>query len=1549
MLRMKYLFYFILLHINNCTPKFNLYYTNWVSESENDINNFQHDCLRVADPYSYEVYNTRALASYCMGELPSKFTIEINGLFQKFTFAQLSKQNISSEQLYIWSAPIDIIERYQFYLDQSSHDRNISIDVFYNCTLPRFGPMCQYQLETYYSKDYSLYQIIHNFYKNYEYHPTNLTCYTHLQCDRGNFPSCLDWTEICDGVIDCLNGGLDEKDCWQLEINECNEDEFRCSNGLCIPQSFYGDLEQDNYDCIDGSDYADANHIANHKCSFTISFRCEDISCLREGLTSSCTFQRQHLLIQAMFSSKDKLTTDECWSAFKCVMYIYKDDDLTCNNICNGSECIKIIERTCPDTMFIPTVPVLFGHIYFVYQKNATEIFLYGRLQYLYICYNNSYYNDYFAADPKILINNIPCYHHKNDPDFSQSNHISQPPHMFDIYEELWGYYQVFNYTSTFCKRPNMYQCINSIKCVAIHRLNNRINDCPQGDDEDSLYPLGSFNNFSNEYDNNIIKYIRMNISFQTICNGYTELYPIGIEGRNETDETECQQWECSNIYTRCNHFWNCLNGEDELNCDLPPKLDCPLNNHICVSSDTNELMCLSIEKANNGIVDCLGGTDEPILCRKEYETTYPDNFYCIKHNFTMCINGEELCNNNAECDYGDDENFCEGTSSGEIVVDFCNYKHTHEQTDVEKVLCKSLRQRMWHDPLIVYFTLIKPEDPYVPPIETIENKALLGSFIIEMPRQYQPRCHRGLDLRVWLNDTNYSSACLCPPNFYGDTCQYQNQRVILSVKFRAMPDSWETFFAIVIFLIDDNDQQIIHSYEQFTYLSVRDCRNKFNVYLLYSMRPKNQTKNYAIHVDIYEKFSLTFRGSLLFPINFSFLPVHRLSFIVDIPRKNDNFEKCSDHKCIYGKCMRYFNNRSITFCYCNKGWTGRYCNIPYNCTCSSDSLCIGISADKRSICVCRPNKFGPQCLMNTACQINDNSICKNNGLCISPDEYIGYEQHLKCVCPKGFTGNYCQFKEDSLLLSFENDIILSQSIFMHFILTDWGDFPKRITTFVTIPIKQDSLTVYWSQPFDISFIEVFMNKYYLIIARNQSFSEEPMINKTIKSSDRCPHINEIFNQTILKWHLLRQIKYYHLICQNYSANFTCFYDNIHFCLCYDFEGKRLANCFEFHHDMTMDCSGTSDCENGGRCFQDKPDCPQRSMCLCQACFFGRLCQFRTDGFGLSLDAILGYHIQRQTSITHQPIIVKTSVALTIIFIVAGIINSLLSIITFKNKSIQTVGCGIYLLSSSITALLITILFGLKFWILILSQVEDVSNRLFLSLQCYSLDFLLRICLNVEQWLNAFVAVERAYTVIQGAGFNKKKSKKIAKLVIVIILIVNICTSIHDPIHRKVIEEENDDDNEKRIWCIATYSHSIRVFNSVMHILHFFGPFLINLVSSITLIVMKAHRQLKLHTQQTFSHHLQEQFKEHKHLLTAPMLLVTLAIPRLIISFVSKCMKSANDSAWLFLVGYFISFIPSMLTFVIFILSSTFYKKEFHKTVNRCKQTLQRRLHRSIS
>ncbi|CAF4306529.1 unnamed protein product [Rotaria sp. Silwood2] len=91
----------------------------------------------------------------------------------------------------------------------------------------------------------------------------------------------------------------------------------------------------------------------------------------------------------------------------------------------------------------------------------------------------------------------------------------------------------------------------------------------------------------------------------------------------------------------------------------------------------------------------------------------------------------------------------------------------------------------------------------------------------------------------------------------------------------------------------------------------------------------------------------------------------------------------------------------------------------------------------------------------------------------------------------------------------------------------------------------------------------------------------------------------------------------------------------------------------------------------------------------------------------------------------------------------AGLLNDILSVIKFNSEVLRQTACYIYLLSSSINTSIMIIVFALKFLILIIAQMTYIKNRLFLYVQCRSLDFLLRIGLNMDQWLSVCVAIER--------------------------------------------------------------------------------------------------------------------------------------------------------------------------------------------------------------
>jgi len=75
-------------------------------------------------------------------------------------------------------------------------------------------------------------------------------------------------------------------------------------------------------------------------------------------------------------------------------------------------------------------------------------------------------------------------------------------------------------------------------------------------------------------------------------------------------------------------------------------------------------------------------------------------------------------------------------------------------------------------------------------------------------------------------------------------------------------------------------------------------------------------------------------------------------------------------------------------------------------------------------------------------------------------------------------------------------------------------------------------------------------------------------------------------------------------------------------------------------------------------------------------------------------------------SFRKQSALIQTAAGLSMIMFVIGFINGIFSLITFRNKELRKVGCGIYLLASSITSLLTITMFTIKFWFVVLIQLH---------------------------------------------------------------------------------------------------------------------------------------------------------------------------------------------------------------------------------------------------
>ncbi len=417
-----------------------------------------------------------------------------------------------------------------------------------------------------------------------------------------------------------------------------------------------------------------------------------------------------------------------------------------------------------------------------------------------------------------------------------------------------------------------------------------------------------------------------------------------------------------------------------------------------------------------------------------------------------------------------------------------------------------------------------------------------------------------------------------------------------------------------------------------------------------------------------------------------------------------------------------------------------------------------------------------------------------------------------------------------------------------------------------------------------------------------------------------------------MNYDYLRRVKYYPLLCRQH-LQLLCFYDKDLMCIC---DLDRFSNCFQFNHTMVNDCEGYNYCENGGQCFQNNETCPTKTTCVCQDCYYGSQCQFSTKGFIFSLDPILSYHIKPNVSLNRQPLIIQISIAISTILFMTGLLSGLLSIMTFSRKVLRRVGSGNYLLVSSIISITMIIILTIKFWQLVLSQMFSINNRSLLIINCVSMDFILKVLLASSEWLNACVAIERMTSVIKGSGFNKKKSEQISKWIILCVFILTILTHIHDPLHRELIDDLDID--EHRIWCFVRYSSSVQIYNSVLTLCHFLIPFIIHFISALCIIKSVTYSRSNTQRERSFEQHLKRQIKQHKHLLISPCILILLSLPRLIISFTSGCMKSAHQP-WLPLIAYFISFVPSILIFAIFVLPSKYYKKQFDLVFEKSVRT----------
>ena len=321
----------------------------------------------------------------------------------------------------------------------------------------------------------------------------------------------------------------------------------------------------------------------------------------------------------------------------------------------------------------------------------------------------------------------------------------------------------------------------------------------------------------------------------------------------------------------------------------------------------------------------------------------------------------------------------------------------------------------------------------------------------------------------------------------------------------------------------------------------------------------------------------------------------------------------------------------------------------------------------------------------------------------------------------------------------------------------------------------------------------------------------------------------------------------------------------------------------------------------------------------------------------MTLDDILRYEMKQNTTLIEHSSLVKISASLTMIMFVAGLLNSVLSFLTFHNRAARQVGSGIYLMASSITSFLTICMLTLKFWFFVLTQMNQSTSHFVLRGGCLIIEPTLKLALYLDSWLNACVAMERAVAVSRGVKFNKKRSQTVARWIVLVLPFIILASIIHEPLHRQLFEDRE----MASFWCVTRYPNSVQYYNTVILFFHFLGPAAANLFSALFIIFGTVRQRSMIQVGHNYTEQFRRQLREHKQLLISPVILFVLSLPRLIISLISACVDVSRHP-WLYLSGYFISFIPSVLVFVVYVLPSGLYKRQFRTSVKRWRQRLHR-------
>jgi hypothetical protein len=325
------------------------------------------------------------------------------------------------------------------------------------------------------------------------------------------------------------------------------------------------------------------------------------------------------------------------------------------------------------------------------------------------------------------------------------------------------------------------------------------------------------------------------------------------------------------------------------------------------------------------------------------------------------------------------------------------------------------------------------------------------------------------------------------------------------------------------------------------------------------------------------------------------------------------------------------------------------------------------------------------------------------------------------------------------------------------------------------------------------------------------------------------------------------------------------------------------------------------------------------------------MCEFSNELMSFTLDSLTIKDLQ-----TNPKLLTSVYISTTIIIFLFGLFNNLSSFLTFIRPKSRKFGIGNYLLIVSIVNQCSLLFLLLKFLHIILGSNGNLFHYKNINLySCKMISYFLSIFTRITNWLGSLVTIERLFMVLFPTSIVFKKSRHVFIMIIFIILMVS-GMHVHEIMNYITIVDLSYTSSNITL-CVTNYTQQlVIVYNRINVLIHYFVPFAIQVISITILIIQIARSRARTNRnrQETFIDQFKKQFKTHKEHYVTPIIIVLSSLPQIILSFSYACTEPKQ--AWqryLLLTTYFLSYLPQILGFILYVLPSTIYTTEFHQTI----------------